>query len=255
MARPKNGLKVRWQDKNLFKAYECMKTGMSEQKLAQILGCHRNTVLKWQRDRPAFALALKEGRKAANGNGSGQTFQDYVYKQLPTDKRKAWDQLNEIQKANSGIEKIESFLAKKGVRIRQYLFVHAWICSMFSVAQAMRKVNISRAVFNQWKEKDPGFAQIVADVDFFKGDFFEQHLVRLIASGDGAATIFANRTYNKDIYSEQKTRGDTNINIQSNTQINTDNIISIDQLNLSFDQKTELIEAIDAKIGEIVDAN
>lgn len=248
MAISKNGTNGRWRDIYVFRVYELIKTGMSERAIAQSLGIHWQTLRSWMKKKPIFSLAVKEARKSLSRTGEPETFQEYVYKRLPEDRKKDWEELNALEKAKSGVDKIEALLKKKGVRARQYLFIHAWIASNFSVGRAMRKVNISRAVFNQWKDGDPLFARMVEDIIFYKKDFFQSHLCRLVAGGDSPATIFANRTFNRDEFGESK-GGDINVNI--NQQTINQNFVQIDKLDLSVETRRELLKAIEIRTIDV----
>ena len=133
---------------------------------------------------------------------------------------------------------MEAILSERGVRVRQQLFVYAFVSSNFSISAALRRVNISRSAFELWK-KDPEFLRLFEELGEMKGDFFEEHLCMLIAGGDTASTIFANRTYNKKRgYSEKI---DVDLNVSGSVQ---HNIVNIDSLGLPLKERKQLLSKV-----------
>ena len=186
-----------WQDAFVLRGYELAKSGMVERKIAKVLGISFGTFVLWERKKPVFKLAIREGRKAnRKKDGSTFSFRDYINGRLPEDVREIWHKINRCDSLKNGTERLEAILSERGVRVRQQLFVHAFVSSNFSISAALRRVNISRSAFELWK-KDPEFLRLFEELGEMKGDFFEEHLCMLIAGGDTSSTIFANRTYNR----------------------------------------------------------
>jgi len=227
-----------WKTENIIKGYELAKSGMSMAQIAKALGTSQPTIVKWIEKKEAFRIAVNAGRKISKGNGkNGMNFRDYVYKRLPEDLKKLWREINKMDKAGSGVEKIEALLVRKGMRVRQHLFLYAWVASNFSISNALGKVNISRTTFDYWKEKDPEFAMLVEEINWHKKNFFEDHLCKLVAGGDVSSTIFANETYNRDRgYSK---RQDLNVNLTGET---THSVILVDSLGLSLKERKKLLQ-------------
>lgn len=232
--------KTLWKTKFIFTAYELAKSGMSGVKIARVLGISHPTFRKWVDKKKEFHKAIGEGRRLHKiGNTKGVSFRDYVYKRLPDDLKIIWRGLNKLDKAKSGVEKIEALLDKGGKRARQHLFLYAWVSANFSVSNALGKVNLSRGTFDLWKEKDPDFAALVKEIDWHKKNFFEDHLCKLIKGGDTSATIFANETYNRDRgYSK---RADLNVNLTGET---THRVINIDAIKLDIKTRKAILESI-----------
>ena len=108
--------------------------------------------------------AYKYGKKVCNRDQHKNfDFSEYVYKKLSGKARKVWKEINAVEKTKNGAQKVECILKSNGTRMRQYLFIHAWICSNFVVSKAMRKVNLSRKMFNNWCS-DPDFLQMMNEV-------------------------------------------------------------------------------------------
>jgi len=228
-----------WQDKFIIEAYNLAKDGMTEAQISKVMGISVPTFRLWEKKKKLFKQALEQGRKEGRGkDGKPYQFADYVYQRLPPDLRKIWKEIHAIEKAKGGVMKLEALLAHHGKRVRQYLFLHALAVSNFNISAAMRKLNLNRGTFDKWKD-EPEFAQLVDDMDWFKGNFFESHLLKLIAGGDRAAIIFANETYNKTRGYNKKV--EVNMNVEGNIN---QNIVSVEGLKLPLKMRKELLERI-----------
>lgn len=231
-----------WKTHFVFDAYELAKSGMLERKIAGVLGISHRTLLVWKEKKPVFGMAIKRGRKSYRGAIKGPTFRDYVFKRLSPDLKKLWNEISKIDKKKkiSGVERIEALLSKRGVRVRQHLFVYAWTSSNFSISSALNKVNLNRTTFDMWKNNDPEFAAMIDEIHWHKKNFFEDHLCRLVAGGDTSATIHVNKTLNKDRgYGNPKRQIDLNVSGEIKH-----NIVNIDELGLPLDTRKEILEAI-----------
>jgi len=229
---------TKWKDIFIFRAYELASSGLNETKIAGILGISHATLVSWEKKKKMFRMALRMGRKAyKNEDGKVAVFSDYVYKRLSKKVRKAWDRINALDKAGAGVEKIERILVAGGKTMRQHLFFYAWTVNNFSISSALRKVNISRSTFNRWKEHDSDFSNLVDEIHWHKKNFFEDHLAKLIAGGDSSATIFANRTINRDRGYNEKVE----LDVRGAVEVNT---LDIDTLDLSIEVRKAILEAI-----------
>lgn len=228
-----------WQDAFAFKAYELTKSGMTERKIAKVLGISFGTFVLWEKKKPIFKLAIRRGRRVhRKKDGSTFSFRDYINGRLSEDVRDIWHKINRCDTLKNGTERLEAILSERGVRVRQQLFVYAFVSSNFSISAALRRVNISRSAFELWK-KDPEFLRLFEELGEMKGDFFEEHLCMLIAGGDTASTIFANRTYNKKRgYSEKI---DVDLNVSGSVQ---HNIVNIDSLGLPLKERKQLLSKV-----------
>jgi len=225
-----------WKDGFVLKSYELAKSGMKEKKLAKVLGISFDTFLLWEKKKPIFRMAITEGRKAnRKKDGTTFSFRDYINRRLPEDVREIWHKINRCDSLKNGTERLEAILSERGVRVRQQLFVHAYVSSNFSISAALRRVNISRSAFELWK-KDPEFLRLFEELGEMKGDFFEEHLCMLVAGGDTASTIFANRTYNKKRGYNEKVDVDVNVSGTINH-----NIIPIDSLDLPIEVRKQIL--------------
>lgn len=232
--------KTLWKTEYIIRVYELARSGMTQVKMAKVLGVSHPTFRKWEEKKEAFRMALRAGKKLyKHNNKNGVSFRDYVFKRLPEDLRKLWCEINRLDKARSGVEKIEAILAKRGKRIRQHLFLYAWVSANFSISNALGKVNITRGTFDLWKEKDPEFAMLIDEINWHKKNFFEDHLCKLIKGGDTSATIFANETYNRDRgYSK---RHDVNLNLTGET---IHHVVNIDAMELDIKTRKAILSSI-----------
>lgn len=228
-----------WKDEFLIRVYNLARTGLKESKIAKALGISMTSFNIWEVKKPAFKTALDMGRKEyKNRDKKVYSFKDYVYDRLPDNLQKIWLAIDKIDTAKKGVNKIEAILARRGKNIRQHLFIYAWTASNFSVSQAMRKVNIGRAAFDDWKQ-DPEFAALVDEINWHKKNFFEDHLTKLVVSGDTSATIFVNKTLNKDRGYNEKIDVDMNLSGELNQ-----NIKSIDLMKLPLEARKEVLKSM-----------
>lgn len=230
-----------WKDEYIVRVYELARAGMSQAQIIQVLGCSKQTFITWKDRKPALREAFRRGVLYRKGqHAEGFSFRNYVYNQLSAAAKATWDEIMVFERTANRREKIDAIFAKRGVRMRQHLFLYAWTSSNFKFTAALRRVCISSWTFNHWKKTDPEFARLVAEIEQHKKDFFEEHLCSLVAGGDSAATIFANRTYNRDRgYGEHVDVGVTG-------QINHA-VYPIDSLDLPLEARSQILESLRRK--------
>lgn len=202
--------KDKWDESIYFRAYEMARSGMSETRIAEMLGTTYVTWVRWKDKYPALVKALEAARSCKDAI---TTFKDYVYSQLPTELQTLWKELQDIEEKKLGREFIEAVLKNQGIRVRQHLWVHALIARNFNASDACRITGIAVSTLTQWMQRDKNFAALVDQINWHKGNFFEAGLVRLVAAGDSAATIYANKTFNRDRGYGDKQQVDHNHNV------------------------------------------
>jgi transposase len=232
-----------WKDENYILAYELAKSGMSEIKMAQALGVSTVTLRKWKDTKPALRFAIE---KASSNGGSEnmstvQDFHEYIYQKLPSHLAKIWDEIQAVEHEDNSILKIEAMLKGAGKRGRQHLFLHALVTSNFNVSRACSMMNMSRKTFENWVTNEPEFGELMQEIDFHKKNFFEAALIGLVAGGDSSATIFVNKTINRDRGYNDKIELDVRGSVQHE---HLHAHIPMDELNLSLDVKREILKAI-----------
>ena len=231
-----------WKNIFLFQVYEMIKTGMFETKVAETINITPPTWRAWKQKKPLFALAISEGKKLCKKKDDDLfSFSDFVAGRLSEEVRETWDKINRCDTLKNGVERVEAILSERGLRVRQQLFVQAWVTGNFSTSNALRKVNISYSAFDLWK-KDPEFLRLLEELSEIKGDFFEEYFCRLVAAGNPQATIVANQTYNRKRGYGNPTKIELDMNVQGTLQ---HNIIPIEILNkCSLETRKELLKVI-----------
>ncbi len=232
--------KTLWKDEYIVRVYNLAKSGLSERKMAQVIGISHHTFTVWEKKKKPFRIAVRQGRKEYGGrNGTVVSFRDYVFRRLPLELRKIWRRINKLDSMKSGGDQIEAILANRGKDVRQHLFIYAWTASNFSISTALRKVNMSRSTFERWKKEDTDFRKLILEINWHKKNFFEDALCKLIKGGDTSATIFANRSFNRDRGYNDKVEVDMNVSGEIDQTIT-----SIDAIQLPLATRKEILESI-----------
>jgi hypothetical protein len=229
--------KAKWNEQFIVDAYRLAKSGMTESKMAKIFGCSDVSFAKWKQEHPGFAYALQQARSELSAR-DGRTFADYVLGTLPEELQDAWKEIMKLDDAKSGPQRVSALIDGFGKEARQQLWLYAMVHTNFSVSQSCRMLGIPRHLVELWKT-DPEFALMVDHLVQYKKDFFEQALADLVASGNTLATIFANKTLNKD-------RGygsSVDVNVNGKVQHNHAHVVvSLEQLNLPLEIRLQILE-------------
>jgi hypothetical protein len=241
-------MKAKWTDDNYVTAYQLARDGHPDAQIAKIIGVLPETFREWKQKRPALVNSLARGRGEVDDPvttpATVASFFEYVYNQLPEAEREVFEEILMLHETDSGIECVEAMLKNHGKRMRQHLFFHALVRNNFMIAQACSFVNISHRTFLNWKTRDPDFAELLETLHEYKKDFFEGALVKLVAKGDSAATIFANKTLNKDRGYGDKMTLDVQGAINHTHQHEHEHRLSIGELDLSIETRREILAAI-----------
>jgi hypothetical protein len=186
----------KFKDEYYVRTYELRRSGKVNSKagLARELGVKEDTLAKWFRQRPALRDAWD---RADPHQGVGTTLVKYIYDRLPPRLQLLWDDIELAERDANGNAKIRALFADEGRRAQQQLFLHAVVNFNFNLSSALRKCCITKSTYDEWV-RDPGFAKLVEELQWHKKNFVEGHLMSLIAAGDSPATIFANKTLNRD---------------------------------------------------------
>lgn len=229
-----------WDESYIITTYEMACEGCSQNQIIRVIGTTRASYIKWKTTHPALREALRRGyvqkRKRTIALATTQTFREYIFDQLSPDLQAIWKTINRLETMRDGRKKIDALLVKRGQRARQNLFVHAWTTSNWSLSRALRKVSISYNTFRTWKDDDPNFAMLIDEIDWHKKNFFEEHLCKLVARGDSPATIFANRTKNRDRGYAEHVKHDVD-----GTMKHT-GVVSVDQLDLPIEMRRMILD-------------
>lgn len=223
----------KWNNFMYVRAYELAKQGLKGRNLAHALGIDYNTLVRWSDTNPAFADAI--ARAQGKSEDTVTNFKEYVYKHLSPDLQDLWDKINACEEDPSQRCRVNALLQQQGKHVKQQLFIHALICSNFNATEACRKVGISVFSMRRWIDEEPDFRDLLEEIHWHKKNFFEAGLVRLIEEGDSAATIFANRTVNRD-------RGYNDKHEVSITG-KVEHTLQIDELDLPLEVRKIILEA------------
>lgn len=233
---------TKFEDTMYVKAYQLARQGMKGKALANTLGVQIDTLIRWKKANPAFKEAIEQGRSQFKRATTGMdTFRDYVYSSLPAELKELWEKIEECNdpESGSGVEMIEALLEDKGKYVKMHLFLYALPVRNFNVSEACKSVNITTAEFRKWIKTEPFFAQLVDEFHFHKGNFFEGHLINLVSRGDTAATIFANKTFNRDRGYDEKQR----VEVQHSM---SGNMIDLETLELPLEVRKQVLLAVRA---------
>ena len=239
---------TKWNDEYAITTYELAKQGYSGQQIAKMLSITHITFYNWVHSKKILKYAFSKGRKLykAKEDGKGNGFLEYVNGRLSKPARKIYRKIVRLDKARSGVEAIEELLKDKGKRFRQLIFLHSLVSSNFKIRVALRRANVSHKTFKKWKEEDPEFPDFYEELRFHRGNFFEDALSDLIMMRDPQACRFANETFNADRgYRKQ-------IDMRVDQHSTNEMVVTIEDLNLTFEQQKELLNAVRRKPAENV---
>lgn len=230
----------KWRLEYIFICYDLAKAGLSEAKTAETIGITRQTLREWRIKHPLLDKAIKYAKRTIGENGMA-TFKDYVFMRLPKHLKSLWREL-EAYGSDVSTARIETLMKDQGKRARQHLFVHALISHNFNISEACRRVGVSYAGVVKWQQEE-SFRELMHEMQQHKKNFFESALVNLVKQGDSAATIFANKTLNRD-------RGYSDKVQIEHTHTHTHAMVAIDQLDLPLDVRKLILDKIREKQGD-----
>lgn len=197
--------KTSWKEEYYVKIYRLASDGMTDAKIAKVMGVSETLLTKWYRCKLALQQAVKEARYNLENRGEGyKTFRSFVYGKLSKRAQELWDKLEEIERLGDNPERgrmhrtILRKIQEASVYIRQTLFIHSLLASNFMTSMACRRLGMHHSTVREWELRSPAFAELLAGIHEHKKDFFESALINLIRQGDSAATIYANKTINRD---------------------------------------------------------
>lgn len=233
--------KSAWNDTYYVRSFELARAGHSDSQIAEALGVTYQTFKSWVSKRPALKDALTRGRTSVDSN----TLQEYIFNRLTPQLQHLWQQITLCDSHPNGVARLEALLSNAGKEARQSLFLYALVNCSYNPSEACRRVNISRQTLNSWVKTEPRFAELMDEVTWHKGNYFESTLYDMVVrEHDPACTIFANKTFNrKRGYGDQqkiKVEGE----VTQNHQIqDTSNLVDLEKLNLPLDTLITIYEA------------
>lgn len=239
----------KWKPENYVKCYELARSGMTDSAVARALGYTPAGLLLAAKSDPAIRDALDRGRNGSDDSRHAD-FRDYVYHRLPPELQEAWDRINLCDESPVGYVRVRALTDALSSKARQHLYLYALAACGFNVSEASRKLCLSLSTLRNWAETDPDFAALVDEFHFHKKTYFEAHLIRRVAEGDSACTIFANRTLNADWgYREKKQVDHTGDVNHSHQHAHAHLVVPVADLGLPPADAESLLDAMQRRLG------
>lgn len=235
-----------WKESHYVSAFKFAREGKTKGEIAQLLGCPLKVFDRWMEEKEGLRKAYEDGVEERARQGT--QMERHVYERLSPELRSLWKRLIECDYTN--LDSDDEYLQKTKKRVeleeaicylededRQRLFLYALINSRFSRPEACRKTGISLNTVRRWTTGNEAFRRMVAEVEQIKKAFYESALVGLVAQGDTHATIFANKTYNRDQGYGEK------------TEITVTGTVThkVDELNLPIEVRRQMLEQMRAR--------
>lgn len=238
-----------WRDAHVLTAYDMAKGGNSDRQIAARLGVTDRAFAAWVETRPRFKEALERGRALAEPQPA-EPWAGLAIARLPARLQLIWEELEESAAAGSGVEAVEDLLWGEGLRARQHLWLHALLKTNFNVTKACHLLNVTKRDVESWVRGDPGFQELLDEVQHMKKDFVEAQLMGRIAAGDTAAIIYASKCLNRD-------RGyDPAVEVR-NLGLTLTAEVKLEDLDLSLDERRKLLDRVRGKLPpkEVISAD
>lgn len=242
------GDKTKWRNEMYVTVYELCRSGITSQRaIAKAIGVSHNVFLKWLGRNPALRDAFDRGKEALEG--SPFDFKEYIFGQLPPSLQTIWSKMENFDTDTSeGVLEVERLLGKGGKAMRQRMFLHAWVSSLFNQSEACRKTNTPLSTLKKWIREDAEFVELFNEIQEHKKNFLENCLLGLCQRGNPAAIIHANKTVNADRGYKEKREVEVSGMIQHNHTH-----ISLGTLDLDLETRKTILAAARNKRLEVVD--
>jgi hypothetical protein len=225
--------------KYVIDIYALAREGLNDKTIGKHFGLTPAGFCGWKKTKASVRYALKRAR-SDRLKTKAIDWTAYIRNKIPPKLIPIWDDITEYEREENGYAKIKLLLNGKSKRVRQHLLVYALLACGFNVTKALSKTAISRKTFDYWLENDPDFCALINEVELTKKDFFEEGLINLVKQGDSPATIFANRTMNRD-------RGyNESLDVRSSATISV-LPIALSELNLPTEVLRIIMKAIENK--------
>lgn len=227
-----------WKDEFYVEAYRLAKQGLTNPKIASAIGVSTRTFAIWRKAKPALRKALEDARSDDDKKAT-DTIEQYALANLSPELQELWHEINYWHSEDNGVAAGEALL-KAGKQGRQSLFLHAVLAFNFDITRATQVCQLSHNTIQHWTRTDPQFAELLDELRFHVGNFYESALTRLVAEGNTAATIFANRTFNSGRGYGQKVQVEHSGSVEQN---HNHLVIDVDKLDLPLNVRKQILEA------------
>lgn len=229
----------KWKEEYAIDAYKPAYEGADDITIARTLNITHNTCRAWLRHQLLFKYAVEKARRDRVEDKKADTFEEFVINKLSPENKALWDRINLLAETENGGNKVAAILKNKGKAIHQLMWMQAMLANGLNASEACRITGVGYyTVKNSW-EKDEYFRNLLDEIKFHRKEFYESHLMNLVKYRDPSATIFANRTLNRDRgYGDQ-----IDVVHSGNVSMST---INVDELDLTLECKKELLTAMRA---------
>jgi hypothetical protein len=204
----KSTKRCEWEPIFLVRIYRMVRLGMLDIDIENELGVSHAGYYYWKQTIPELQQAITMAEKERE---SGETLSDWIFSKLSPQLKEIWQKIGRLEKRKDGVSLIQNMLSEEGKLVKQELFLYALCSHDFSMTRALKKVGVSKRELDSWIQSDPGFSDLVEEMQWHKGNFFEESLMRLVRAGNPAAIVFANRSFNKERGYGTSTQVDVNV--------------------------------------------
>lgn len=188
-----------WRSRMLLDIYDLAREGLSDRAISRNLKVSYEIFKIWKKQKSRVRLALERGRgKKGESEKFAESIQEYVYRQMPDRLKEMFDQLNEWSKAPNYLERCEQLFKSQGKNVRQRLFVEFLIQRRFNASEACRMVGIAKSTLDHWVRNDPGFSELLEEIQWHKKNYLDGAYWRLVAKGSEAAILQGQKSLNAD---------------------------------------------------------
>ena len=238
--------KTKWKNKFYVDIYRLAAQGMTDSEIAKTLGISAGRIAGWKEEKPTVKYAMEQAR---DKKSSVEDYIGYVYDKLPDNLKQLWDKIRAVEDEPNAIRRMEAMLTEGGKYARMHLFLYALTASNFNPSRALSAVNIRLKELKNWVHNEPGFADLMDEMKEHKKNFAEEALFKLVRKGDPNAVIFVNKTLNKDRGYADNKQVVEHIGKIDHTHEHR-HLIDLDKLNLTFEVRKAILEAVRLKRKE-----
>jgi len=208
--------------------------------IAHMLDIHREVLKARIKKFPALQLAKRMAEEKRN---SQKSFSGYVFQHLSPEAKEIWDSIRFWESSEMKNDKISALLEGKPTRLRQELWVHAFVNSSWSQSEACRIAGVTRDVLEQWKHNEE-FKLLLEELHWHKKNWAETQLNKCVDAGNASAVMFMNRTLNADRGYNEK------LLVEHSGRVSGGAGVDIDSLDLPIEVRRAILDAVRKKKEE-----
>jgi hypothetical protein len=229
-----------WDNRFYVRVYELRRSGYTNKKaVAEVLGVTALTLDNWLRTDDALKDAWDSGaQKRSESGADGATLRSFVYDRMPPHLQSLWDKIEACDNNTQGTLRLAEIIGGASKESQQRLYLYALVNCGWNASEARKKCGLPLSVIKGWVETDPDFSEMVDEIDAAKKDYFENALVDLVSARDTSATIFANKTFNRD-----RGYGESRKVEVSGTIEHQHHVLSVDSLELPLEVRRAILDA------------